>query len=155
MDKAQYVCYCGLYCELCGWRGAIPKAAAALREEMRKGDFEDFGPSLKGFNEFWEFLGGLADVPDDKCCRTGKCGAPFCAIRKCAQSRGVEHCPMCTDYPCERIETLAASEATLIHDGRRMKEVRVEAWIAEQEQRRAAGFDYAHVRTGKCVVPEG
>ena len=79
--------------------------ARLVRPEM-----EEWGPGLPDFVEFWRFLNNLADVPDDKCCRSGKCGAPNCAIRNCAKSREIEVCALCAEYPCEKIETFAQSE---------------------------------------------
>ena len=60
----------------------------------------------------------------------------------------------CQDFPCKRIATLGSSESTLIHDGQRMKEIGLEAWMVEQEQRRQAGFCYADVLMPAQHVPE-
>ena len=153
MDNSYRVAYCGLYCGLCEQWTRIPEHARALMQSMQKAEYEDWGPGIEGFNEFWTFLKGLIEVPDNKCCRSNNCGAPFCAIRKCTISKGIEACPERDRYPCDRIKTLARSESTLIHDGERMKEIGVEAWIGEQEQRREDGFCYADVRCPPCVIP--
>ena len=57
-------------------------------------------------------------------------------------------CPLCADFPCERLEMLG-QYPMLLGDGRRMRQVRLERWIAEQEAPAATGFAYADVR-----VPE-
>lgn len=88
-------------------------------------------PRTPDFDSFWRFLNGLADLPEDKCCRTGGCGAPNCAIRACARSRGIEVCPLCADYPCSKIHTFAQSEPLLLHDGERIKKVGLEQWIED------------------------
>ena len=98
-------------------------------------------------------LNSLAHLPDEKCCRSGKCGAPNCAIRNCAKSRQIEVCPLCTEYPCVKIETLAQSEPLLIHDGERIVKVGLEQWIGGQIARKEAGFDYGRVRCLPCIVP--
>ncbi len=142
----ELIAYCGLYCGLCSARTQIPEQAAALAETLRKS--EHHGPA-----EFDKELQNLATPHPERYCRAGKCGHPACAIRKCAQRRNVDVCPLCDDYPCEKIKTLAASEPTMLHDGNRMKQIGLEAWIKEQEERRKAGFCYANIRCLPCKVP--
>ena len=57
-------------------------------------------------------------------------------------------------YPCERILGLAQGYATMLADGKRMKAVGIDAWIAEQEERRKAGFAYADIRCYPYEVPD-
>ena len=54
---------------------------------------------MPDFQEFWRFLGDLAESAARCNCREGTCGPPFCVIRKCAPGKGVEVCPLCADYP--------------------------------------------------------
>ena len=154
MDKKMLVTYCGLYGDLCDSRSKTPERAAALRETMKKGEYEDWGPSLPDFVEFWRFLEALTQVDDDKCCRSGKCGAPNCAIRKCAIDKGLFACPECDEYPCDRIRLFAKSEPTLIHDGERFKQIGIEAWIEEQEERKRCGFNYGDIRCCPAEIPK-
>jgi hypothetical protein len=147
MDNKDLVSYCGLYCDLCDQRVRIPQRAAALKETLRLAEQE--GPE-----PFRKVLAELAKPPGNKCCRAGTCGNPRCGIRKCARAKGVFACPDCPDFPCKRIETLGRSESTLVHDGRRMKEIGLDAWIAEQEKRKETGFCYADVRCLPCTIPE-
>lgn len=154
MDKKTLVSYCGMYCDLCSERTKIPERAKELMEEMKKASYEDWGPDvLEGFAEFWSLLKNLTTVEDDKCCRTGKCGGPACAIRKCAIEKGFYVCSECQDYPCTRIEILGRSEPTLVHDGMRIKEHGLDAWIVEQEERKSIGFCYSDIRCCPCEVP--
>ena len=124
-------------------------------ESMKKADYEHRGQDIEGFTEFWRLLNNLAVVGDDKCCRTEKCGNPSCAIRKCVTEKGIYVCPECQDYPCAKIKVLGRSEPTLVHDGERIKEVGLDAWIVEQEKRKRAGFRYEDVRCSHCEVPTG
>ncbi|MBN1579926.1 MAG: DUF3795 domain-containing protein [Anaerolineae bacterium] len=153
MDNQMLVSYCGLYCDLCGARNDTPKRAQALIVSLRQAEMDKWGTGMPDFIEFWRFLNDLTDVPEDKCCRSGKCGAPNCAIRNCARSRQIEVCVLCPDYPCARIETFAQSEPLLVHDGQRIKQVGLEQWIEEQIARKQTGFDYGHVRCLPCIVP--
>ena len=94
MDNRILVSYCGVYCDLCGARNDTPERARALIATLKQAEMEEWGPGMPDFVEFWRFLNNLADVPDDKCCRSGKCGAPNCAIRNCAKSRKIEVCAL-------------------------------------------------------------
>ena len=153
MEDKMLVSYCGLYCDLCSARFKIPDQARALRDSLRMAEYEDHGPGQPGFDEFWTMLNSLAEPPGDKCCRAETCGHPLCAIRKCAQQRGLEICTDCDEYPCSHIQTLAHSEPTLVQDGRRLQAIGLEAWIVEQRARKRAGFCYGDVRCGNCIVP--
>lgn len=154
MTDLRLVTYCGLYCGLCTERGRIPRQAAALRELMSKEGYETWGSDMPGFKEFWSFLEGLSD-PDRTClgCRQGG-GPPFCGIRKCAQRRGVEVCGFCAEYPCERILTLGKGYPTLVADGQRMREIGLERWIEEQEERAKTGFAYVDIRCHPYDIPQ-
>jgi hypothetical protein len=145
-DQRTLVAYCGLYCGLCDARTRTAERAAALMESLELAEW----PKQP---EFWRVLVELATVPPDKCCRTRKCGHPACAIRNCAAERNVEACPLCDEYPCARIDVLAASETTMLHDGRRMRKLGIDAWVEEQEERRRRGFCYSEVRCLPCRIP--
>lgn len=98
-------------------------------------------------------LNQLSDSGESTCCRSG-CGAPFCGIRKCAKKKGVEVCPFCEEYPCHRINALAKGYGLLLADAQRMKELGLERWVEEQEQRRKTGFCYTDIRCNPYSVPE-
>lgn len=153
MADLRLVTYCGLYCGLCGERGRIPRQASALRETMAKEGYEFWGNELHGFEEFWGFLTNLCD-PEKTCpgCRQGG-GPSFCAIRKCAARRGVEVCPFCDEYPCWRVLSLAKGYPTLIADGERLRDMDLELWVEEQEERAKMGFAYLDIRCHPYEVP--
>ena len=154
MEDIQLVTYCGLYCGLCGERARIPYRAHALREAMTKEGYEFWGGEIPGFREFWSFLANLCE-PDRACpgCRRGG-GPPFCAIRKCARERVVDVCGFCDEYPCERVLAIAQGYPTLLADGQRMREIGLERWIEEQEERAGTGFAYVDIRCYPYSVPE-
>ena len=153
MTDLRLVTYCGLYCGLCAQRNRIPRRAESLREAMRIEGYEHWGAELQGFNEFWTFLGALAESEAKCSCREGGCGPPFCGIRKCAQEKGVQVCALCDEYPCHRIDGIAKGYPLLLADGTRMKEIGLEAWIEEQEERSKTGFAYADIRCYPYEVP--
>ena len=148
MDSKTLVAYCGTYCDLCSERIRIPVHARALMGSLEKADYEGRAPT-----EFWSYLKNLTVMEDNKCCRTGKCGSPSCAIKKCAMGKGIYVCPECEDYPCAKIKILGNSEPTLVHDGERIKEYGLDAWLVEQEERKRVGFCYEDVRCCPCEVP--
>jgi hypothetical protein len=121
---------------------------------MRKEGWEQWGRGIKNFREFWTFLDGLAESEARCSCRTGECGPPFCGIRKCAREKGVEVCPFCPDYPCASILALTLGYVTLLADGQRMKDIGLEAWIQEQEERKKTGFAYVDIRCHPYEIPE-
>ena len=104
MDSKTLVAYCGTYCDLCSERIRIPVHATALMGSLEKADYQGRAPT-----EFWSYLRNLAVVEDDKCCRTGKCGNPSCAMKNCAMEKGIYVCPECEDYPCANVKTLGFS----------------------------------------------
>lgn len=150
MADMRLVTHCGLYCGLCAQCNRIPKQASALRETMQREGWESWGNEIPGFVAFWEFLGNLAEAEAHSSCREGVCGPPSCAIRECARARSVEVCPFCEEYPCALIEALAERYVMLLADGKRMRQIGLERWIAEQEDRRSTGFVYADIR---CLPP--
>jgi len=148
MQDLTCVTYCGLYCKLCDNLARIPQQASALHTTLQKGGWDALGPHLiTDFKEFWAVLKQLSQIgPHFKGCRGGKCGNPDCNIRKCAQSRKVELCPSCEDYPCKHIRALAKRYPSLIGDGKRRQEVGLDQWIQEQEERCRTDFCYSDIR---------
>lgn len=147
-DPMRLVTYCGLYCGLCAERVRVPPQARQLRETMRAEGYDfwhKFVPSMKKtYPTFVKFLEDLSEI--DCTCRSGKGGPPDCKMRECAKSRKVKSCPMCDDYPCQHIKTLAEAYPTLIQDGLKMRKLGVKKWIEEQEARARRGFVYADIR---------
>lgn len=141
------VTFCGLYCGLCASRRRIPQQAARLRETLHKEGYDqgffDVPELAEVFAPFWKGLNCLADSPCPGC--RGGGGNPNCAVRACAQERKVTICPLCADYPCQRLETLH-HYPLLLPDGYRLQKVGLERWVNEQEARAAAGFAYADIR---------
>ncbi len=154
MTDLTQVTYCGSYCGLCSQRNRIPQRARDLQESMRKEAWDQWGTEIPGFKEFWLFLNRLAESESRCSCRDGTCGPPFCGIRKCIQQKGVEICPFCADYPCYRILGLARGYVCMLADAERMKSIGIDAWIAEQEERRKTGFAYVDIRCHPYEVPD-
>jgi hypothetical protein len=153
-DKLRLVTYCGLHCDLCSARGRLPRQAGALRDTMRKEGWEHWGNSFPRFKEFWQFLTDMSE-PEHSCpgCRQGG-GPPFCGIRKCARKKGHDLCVECKEWPCSRIEGLAAGYINLIADSERHKRIGTAQWLKEQEARARTGFCYSDIRCHPYTVPD-
>ncbi len=71
----------------------------------------------------------------DKECRVFQC---------CVVERGLEHCGLCPDFPCQVF--LASAEPMEVQrcyrNLRRRAEIGTDAWCAEQEEKRAQGVRY-------------
>ena len=153
MADLKCVTYCGLFCGLCLNAGRIPQTADALRGLLERVHVEEWGPEHADFDAFWRFLAELIAFRDRASCRTHACGIEPCAIRGCAEKREVVACPLCREYPCEKIATLASRYPTLLTDGERMRDLGMDLWVKEQEARKARGFAYVDVRYDSPSVP--
>lgn len=154
MADLEQVTYCGLYCGLCAQRNRIPQRADALRDAMHKEGWDFWGVDIPDFKQFWSFLNDIADSESRSACRGGKCGRPDCPIRICARQKNIEVCVFCESYPCDNILNLARSYINLLADARHMKEIGIEAWIQEQEERKKTGFAYADIRVRPSRPPD-
>lgn len=142
MDPTM-IAYCGLYCGHCYSRTHVAPAARELKEYMRRQGFEDFGPYMPNYKEFWGFLTTLIDAEGCPGCRQDG-GSPACAMRTCARERQVDACPLCGEYPCDKFGWLkeTVNYPMLEGDNRFMIEKGLEAWGEMQQERRDAGFTY-------------
>jgi hypothetical protein len=78
----------------------------------------------------------------------------FCTIRKCAREKNIDICISCDDYPCKRIDGIAKGYPTLLADGKRMKDIGIDAWLEEQKERVKTGFAYVDIRCYPYEVPD-
>ncbi len=134
-ESRAYLCYCGLYCKMCSFVATIPKQAKNLLETMRDDGWEYYGQELfPQFPEFWAVLKELKQMDETTPLCKGGCGDPECAIRKCALSKGLEVCAFCPEYPCERLTLFTRRYPFLLQNNNRLKEIGIEAWLAEQDK---------------------
>jgi len=140
MDK-KYICYCGLYCENCAVMAKVAPASKVLYAEMQKAGFEEIINFIPGGDGFWAFLKSMATEGICVSCHEGG-GNPACAVRVCAQKKGVEICAACASYPCEKFEAFSEGYPALKQDNALYREQGIEAWAKLQDDRRARGFTY-------------
>lgn len=119
MEKANLVCYCGLYCGDCfAYTGKIPNLAKELKEELTKAKYDkfaqllsqiDLGKDFKNYDAFLKVLGLIDQFRCEKSCRNGG-GSPFCEIRRCCQEKKIEGCWVCSDFEnCKKLEPLGVT----------------------------------------------
>jgi len=90
--------YCGLDCETCEALIATQKNDDALRRKIA---------------EQWSKQFNAAIPPEGINC-TGCRGegvklyycSELCQVRKCAREKNVDHCGLCGEYPCPRVEEI-------------------------------------------------
>ena len=65
--------------------------------------------------------------------------SPDCKFIQCAQSKGVEACCFCSEFPCDDIMEFDRDKHvhhnSALPNGLRIKEIGLEAWLAEQKER--------------------
>ena len=115
---------CGLYCGACyHYRASFPEGKHLLQQAAHA------GRPVEGYT----CQGCRSDVlyihP----------GCAQCEIRACADGKGVLHCGLCSDFPCERIWAFQ-SDGRLHHIDVLIELVNLrkkgpEAWLFEQVQR--------------------
>lgn len=128
-DKQEFAAPCGLYCGACSIRAAYNRKDARMLKAMADG--------------VAMYLGHTVEVSDMACsgCLSDTLAAPCreCKIRDCAFSRGLTRCSECADFPCELVKNFnddgLPHHAEVLKNIRRQKEIGVDRWIAEQDNR--------------------
>lgn len=150
VEGAELTCYCGLYCGACAIKnGQIRDAARSLQDMLNAYQYSEWAPmvaeyfpAVKGWNEFEGVMGWLMSQDCPTCLGGG--GNPDCAIRICAKEKGLAGCWECSEDPCDK---LAYREIDGTHSGsdknrQRIREVGLDAWLAEQKALVEGGFSY-------------
>ena len=99
--------YCGLICDKCPIHLATLETdlirKQAMREDIVRQCAIEYGVDIQ-----------LSEVTDCDGCRaeTGRLfsGCRNCTIRNCAREREVENCAYCSDYACEKLDTIFGQE---------------------------------------------
>ena len=91
------IAYCGLTCTECPAYTATQSGDTALAQRTAEGWAQMFDAPVT-----------VDDVWCDGCLVEGRkcthCGE--CEIRACGVERGVDNCPSCADYPCDKLAGL-------------------------------------------------
>jgi hypothetical protein len=137
---------CGLYCGACyHYRASFPEGKHLLEEAAHQ------GRDLAGFT----CQGCRSDVlyvhP----------GCAQCEIRACAEDKGLIHCGLCAEFPCERIEAFQSDgrvhHRDVLTQLEALKIKGPDQWLAEQSQRWkcecGASFSWYEEFCSNCGAP--
>jgi hypothetical protein len=136
----RYDSYCGLYCGACPVLVANEKGTV---DELAKKNEMDPADVVCG--------GCKSDTPASFC--------TDCVFVPCAREKGVEFCVDCGEYPCKDLtsfwEDKWAHHSAVIKNLDRLKEIGLEAWLAEQDARWRCGacgarFDWYDEKCPDC-----
>ncbi|MFW9828924.1 MAG: DUF3795 domain-containing protein [Candidatus Thorarchaeota archaeon] len=125
--KFQFDSYCGLYCGAC----FIMNAYRQNRNDCLP---EEWVSPLD--NKEIKCHGCKSEIIFENC--------RGCEIRKCAQSKDLEFCNECSQFPCEKIKTfekmnLKHHEVALFYFDR-IKEAGIQEWLKEQKERWSCSY---------------
>lgn len=148
MVESHLLGACGLYCGACNhYRASFPEGEHLLDEAKHQGK-PAAGFTCKG-------------------CRSDALyihpGCAHCTIRACTDHRGIPHCGLCPESPCERLEAFRDDGhvhhldiLTLLEELRKQGPGR---WLAEQEKRWqcrcGASFSWYEESCHRCGAPLG
>ncbi len=132
---------CGLNCKKCQMYedGEIRHHAAEMKRLLAAFDgyaerFSRFLPVYKRYPEFKELLAHFSQA-NCKGCRQGDCKYPNCGVAKCYKSKGVDFCFQCREFPCAKSNFDPNLHERWIRMGTRMKEIGVEAYYEETQDK--------------------
>ncbi len=112
---------CGMYC------GSCPLYRASH-------DFDD-----KKVSELSASTGCAVDRVRCEGCGSADRFVSSCAVRKCAEGKGLESCALCPEFPCEALEGFWNKDRMLrgeaAKNARRIREVGTDKWLGEMDAR--------------------
>ena len=120
--KKNLVAYCGLYCGACSFKVAY---------EVNNNKHLMNMPTK--FDEY-------KNMPLQSCpgCKSdNECGD--CQIKSCAESKELEHCGLCKEFPCEII--INFNNDGIPHHGeslenlKQLKSIGIEQWVKQQDEK--------------------
>lgn len=123
-DLRSLLGVCGLYCGACyHYRASFPEGKHLLTEAGRQ------GRELKGFTCSGCRSDTLYIHP----------GCAECKIRACAEDRGILHCGLCSEFPCDQIRAFEgdgrAHHLDVTANLAELSAKEPDQWLAEQRQR--------------------
>ncbi len=119
----RYDSYCGIFCGACRVMGANERGDTEWLEKFAA----EHKCTLEDLN-----CHGCKSAQADICCAD-------CDTRTCARAKGVEFCIECAEYPCQELSDFRndkyAHHSTIFKNLAAIKEMGVEAWLAEEKKR--------------------
>jgi hypothetical protein len=126
---------------MCSIVATIPVQATALQETLQNDGWEYYGSEIyPEFAPFWKVLNSLKEMDKTSPLCIGGCGDPTCEIRVCAQEKGLRVCAECAEFPCKLLTDFTRRYPFLVENGKRIQEIGIDAWLAEQDELVANGI---------------
>ena len=120
--KFQFDSYCGLYCGACFIMNAYKQNRTDCLPKEWVSPIDDKEIKCHGCKSELVFEN----------CRG-------CQIRKCAQSKDVEFCNNCSEFPCEKIKRFEdlnlPHHKVALHNMEQIKEIDLQQWLKQQKER--------------------
>jgi hypothetical protein len=108
---------------------------------MQSDGWEYYGEEVyPEFQAFWKVLNDLGEMDQTSPLCIGGCGDPTCQIRVCAREKGLRVCAECTEFPCQLLTDFTRRYPFLVENGMRIREIGIDAWLAEQDELAARGI---------------
>jgi hypothetical protein len=140
-ELLRKVAPCGLLCYTCAAakHGAIRIHSQALLELLDSFDrfaeqFSAHEPRLSKYADFKQVLLSFSEASCEGC-RDGICMYPGCPVSPCIKEKGYDFCFECEAFPCEEADFDPALRAKWAKANKRMREVGVEAYFNEVENK--------------------
>lgn len=138
------IAYCGLYCGACSFKIAF--------DENDRVHIDHMPAKYEKFRHMpLEFCPG--------CRSENQCGK--CDIKDCAEEKKVEHCSLCTEFPCKRLENFnhdgIPHHSESIENLKLLKQIGSDNWIIQQQKKWkcSCGLKYSwYLRTCRKCHPE-
>lgn len=152
---AELATYCGLYCGACAIKNSqIKNAAKSLQDMLKAYGYPEWAPMVAEFvpatKYYPEFDGVLEWLTTQDCVGCiGGGGNPACPIRICAREKNLAGCWDCAETDCEKLREIDGGYSGAMENRRRICEVGLETWLAEQAAKVQAGYSYLDERAGK------
>jgi hypothetical protein len=150
-DLADFVGYCGLYCNACAIRQEKFKTAVnSLRGLITAYGFDKFmpqlakwEPSFKHYNEFNQVMDGFVKMFGEcpGCPKGG--GDPNCKVRTCAKRKGYRTCAQCKETEtCDHLAPYRRSHLELVDALQNIKQNGAEKYAQQMQKKVDEGFSY-------------
>lgn len=149
---------CGVYCGQCpNGNGRVQFFAQELKRLVDTVRYDWMNDIVTAF-QFREFRKGLEWFSQHKCpmCVNIPLDRAHCANKRCAQTKRLESCLLCSDYlTCEDTEYHRRTYPFVVEHHRRVQEVGIAQHLDEEANRARAGVDLmGHLERRCChIVP--
>jgi hypothetical protein len=122
-DHRRLLAACGLYCGACYHYRASFYDDERLRAEAARRGRDPVGFTCQGCRSDVLYI---------------HAGCANCEIRACADRRGILHCGLCADFPCQRLWVFQSDgrvhHVNIMIELVRLRKKGTEAWLAEQQE---------------------